>query len=299
MSGPLRWFEDSAWSYLEVTGADRVDFFQRLTTNQVPKVGDVLVHSFFLSVNAKVLAELWIGAEPESLSLFVPSAQREAAKENIDRYLFGEKLQLHELPGSLFVVVGANSTALDTLVRLAGYAAQPDPRYGPDSVWLFVAEENRTTFRATVEDLGQPIGEQEAEALRVETGRPRFGMDYTEETLFLEMAQEGDFSERKGCYPGQEIVARVLHRGRLNRHLRRFVSKDPIPVGWNLTRDGREMARVTTSVPEAGGGSTGLLYVRREVGEDGAELTALGPEGRELSLTVRPRALEVLTGEPD
>lgn len=294
MNSTLRWFEDSDWSYLKVTGSDRVDFFHRLTTNRIPRAGEPLEHAFFLSVNAKVLAELWIGAEEESLSLFVPSAQLPAARDNVDRYHFGEKMQLLEPEGRLFVVVDASSEQISTLAPLAAYANKPDPRYGARAVWFFTDDPE---FVTNLEAMGTALDAETAERLRVETGRPRFGLDYNEETLFLEMAQQGDFSESKGCYPGQEIVARVLHRGRLNRHLRGFESAEVVPPGWSMASESKEMARVTTSVPTGDGGSKGLLYVRREVGDVGSELSGQGPDGRTYSLTVRPRASEIVTGE--
>lgn len=289
-----RWFEDTEWSLLKVTGSDRVDFFHRLTTNRVPKAGEPLLHSFFLSVNAKVLAEFWVGAEEESLSLFVPRAQKEAAKENIDRYHFGEKIHLTEPEGSLFVVL-AESSIIEELAPLSAYAAQPDPRYGQEATWFFVEAGESEAFLGKLRDFGQPLRDNESENLRLATGRPRYGKDYTDETLFLEMAQQGDFSESKGCYPGQEIVARVLHRGRLQRFLRAFESDSQVPDGWTLTQDGKEMARVTTSVLQPDGGSRGLLYVRREIGDDGARLSR--PDG-EVALTVVPRQLELPSGEP-
>jgi aminomethyltransferase len=294
----LRWLQDSDWSYLEVSGADRVDFFHRLTTNRVPKAGEPLLHSFFLSVNAKVLAELWIGAGAETLSLFVPSAQLGSARENIDRYHFGERLELHEPAGCPYVVIDASAEEMEQLSALASFTARPDPRHGERAAWLFVEQAKQAGIRARLEGLGSEMSPGQAELLRVQTGRPRFGVDYTEETLFLELAQQGDFSESKGCYPGQEIVARVLHRGRLNRHLRAFESSQSVPGDWSLVSDGKEMARVTTSVATPEGGSRGLLYVRREVGDDGAELTGADAQGRTYTLTVRPRAMEVMTGEP-
>lgn len=294
----LRFFEDQDWSYLKVTGADRVDFFHRLTTNKIPRPGEALAHSFFLSVNAKVLAELWIGAEEQSLSLFVPRAQVEAARENIDRYHFGEKMTLSLPEGQLYVVAGAGPSQVESLAPLAAYAAMPDPRYGEGAIWFFVEAAGQSEFLVALSESGEEMSQSEAELLRVASGRPRFGLDYTDDTLFLEMAQQGDFSESKGCYPGQEIVARVLHRGRLNRHLRAFESAETVPTGWAVSQDGKEMARVTTSVPAPEGGTRGLLYVRREVGDDGARLSGSGPDGQACSLTVRPRALELLTGDP-
>lgn len=287
------WFEDNEWSLLKVTGSDRVDFLHRLTTNRIPRAGEPLAHSFFLSVNAKVLAEFWVGAEKESLSLFVPTAQKEAAKENIDRYHFGEKLELTEPQGRLFVVVSERATVQE-LAPLSTYAAQPDPRYGADATWFFVGTDQCETFLERLQKLGPPLADTQIDNLRMETGRARYGVDYSDDTLFLEMAQQGDFSENKGCYPGQEIVARVLHRGRLQRSLRAFTSDSAVPAGWTLTQDGKEQARVTTSVALPDGGSRGLLYVRREVGDDGAKL--YDPDGS-FVLTVVPRPHELPAGD--
>ena len=289
------WFEDTDWSFLKVTGSDRVDFFHRLTTNRIPKAGEPLSHNFFLSVNAKVIAELWIGAEEESLSLFLPRAQKETAKENIDRYHFGEKMRLTEPEGFLFVVLG-DAAAIEALAPLAAYAAQPDPRYGPGSTWFFVEADGRDIFVDKLQALGSPLAEAERENLRLSTGRPRYGVDYTDETLFLEIAQQGDFSENKGCYPGQEIVARVLHRGRLQKFLRAFESPVEVPSGWTYATDGKELARVTTSVKQPDGGSRGLLFVRREAGVDGAVLSS---PNQDVTLTVVPRQLELPSGESE
>jgi folate-binding protein YgfZ len=293
----MTWFEDTEWSYLNVTGADRIDFFHRLTTNRVPRPGEPLLHSFFLSVNAKVLAELWLGAQDECLSLFVPTAQKQSARENIDRYHFGEKIQLHEPEGALFVLLDCPPEVLAELAGLAYDSRRPDPRYGESATWMFVAADNLEPFRDRLTALGAPLDPMQAEPLRVSTGRPRYGVDYDDETLFLEMAQQGDFSESKGCYPGQEIVARVLHRGQLRRHLRAFESEQVVPSGWSLVQQGKEMARVTTVVPWPEGGSRGFLHVRREAGDEGARLEGTGPDGQPYSLTVRPRALEVMTGD--
>lgn len=291
------WRADEEWTLLQVTGPDRADFFHRLTTNRVPAVGDPLVHSFFLNVSARVLAEFWIGAEQESLSLFVPLSQKEAAKENIDRYLFGEKLQVIEPDGSLFMVWDASGEVLEQLAPLSAYAAHPDPRYGPGTSWLFVETGQRQAFTTKASELAAPLSEAMAEQRRLQLGRPRVGWDYQEDTLFLEIAQQDDFSETKGCYPGQEIVARVLHRGRLQRHLRGFESAERVAAGWSYSQDGKEMARVTSAVALPEGGSRGLLMVRREVADEGTSLEGLHEDGSSARLTVRPRPLELANGD--
>lgn len=287
-----RWFEDDSWTYLEFRGNDRVDFLTRLTTNVLPKTETPMVHNFFLSVNAKVQAEFWVSNRGDYLALFTPRAQCNALKECIDRYHFGEKISLVEPDGSLFVV----SHLQQDKTSLAHTVCHPDPRYGEDCSWCFVETDNLDAF---LQNLGEPMTELEAERRRVSLGRLKFGVDYDEESLFVEVAQQDDFSQTKGCYPGQEIVARVLHRGRLNRHLRGFHSSENIPPGWYLKVDGKEVASVRSVVPTEDGGSVGYLMVRREFGGDGESLTGSGPGDTTYTLTVTARAGEVLTGEED
>src|SRR3954463_10131828 len=93
--------------------------------------------------------------------------------------------------------------------------------------------------------LGLP--EVDAEVLRVEAGRPRFGVDLDESVI----PQEAGLNERavsftKGCYVGQETVARLYYRGRPNRHLRGLRLSMPVPTGTPLTLGDREVGRVGT-----------------------------------------------------
>ena len=288
----ISWFEDHHWTLVKVRGADRVDFLHRLTTNSLPSAKSPLVHNFFLSVNARIQAEFWVSAQDEYLALLTPRRQENALKESIDRYHFGEKIEVLSAEGHLFVVSGAQSDALpsDGVTIFA-----PDPRYGEDCLWCHVSAEGREAFLDQLRQWGPEMGELEAERRRISLGTPKLGLDYDEETLFVEVAQKGDFSESKGCYPGQEIVARVLHRGKLNRHLRAFTSEVQIPATWALKVDGKEVAAVRSTVATPEGGSIGYLLVRREYGEVGQSLSAEVSE-KTYSLTVVERAGEVLTG---
>ena len=283
------WFQDSDWTLVMVRGADRVDFLHRLTTNILPKSQSPLVHNFFLSVNAKIQAEFWVSAHEEFLALLTPSSQVQALKECIDRYHFGEKIDVSEPEGSLFVVIGEAPPGPELVFH-------PDPRYGEDCYWCFVTEEQVAEF---TDKLGEELPETERERRRIALGRPKAGVDYDDTSLFVEVAQQDDFSETKGCYPGQEIVARVLHRGRLNKHLRAFESDTYVPTGWHLKVDGKEVARVTSTVSLESGGSSGYLMVRREYGTENETLNGVDNEGKEYTLTVKPRAGEVLTGNDD
>ena len=116
--------------------------------------------------------------------------------------------------------------------------------------------------------------EAAAEVLRVESGRPRYGVDLDEATI----PQEAGLNERavsftKGCYVGQETVARLHYRGKPNRHLRGLRLSAPVPTGTPLVLGEREVGRVGSSVVSPRFGPIGLAIVRREAAV-GDELAA-------------------------
>ena len=120
--------------------------------------------------------------------------------------------------------------------------------------------------------------EAAAEVLRVESGRPRYGLDLDEGTI----PQEAGLNERavsftKGCYVGQETVARLHYRGKPNRQLRGLRFSAPVATGTPLVLGEREVGRVGSSVVSPRFGPIGLALVRREAAV-GDELVA--GEGR-------------------
>ena len=132
----------------------------------------------------------------------------------------------------------------------------------------------------------EQAGEAAAEIIRVESGRPRFGREMTTATI----PQEAGIDDRavsftKGCYIGQETVARLHYKGRPNRHLRGLRLEAPVAVGEPITLDGRELGQVGTAVVSPALGPLALAVIRREaqpgsrvaVGEGGvaAEVVSL------------------------
>ena len=117
-----------------------------------------------------------------------------------------------------------------------------------------------------------------AEILRIEAGRPRFGAEMSTETMPAEAGiVEAAVSFTKGCYIGQEPVARLHHRGRPNRHLRGLRLSAPVEAGAGLTLGGKEVGRVGSGCVSPALGPIALAIVRREA-EPGAELVA-GEDG--------------------
>jgi tRNA-modifying protein YgfZ len=122
-------------------------------------------------------------------------------------------------------------------------------------------------LRAALERAGAaPVSEAAVECLRVERGRPRYGIELDETVIPQEAglnARAVSFS--KGCYVGQETVARLHYRGKPNRHLRGLLLSAPAQTGDELALDGRTVGRVGTVADSPRLGPIALGFVRREI----------------------------------
>ena len=137
----------------------------------------------------------------------------------------------------------------------------------------------------------RPIGADAFEIARVEAGVPRFGAEIDESVLPAETGLvDRAVSFTKGCYVGQEPVARLHYRGHPNRHLRRLVGLDGgLPsVPAEIVLGERVVGRLTSvAQPPGGGPAVGLGYVRREV-EEGAIIEVRQPVGGPSHARVEP-----------
>ncbi len=123
--------------------------------------------------------------------------------------------------------------------------------------------------------------EEVVEAARVERGLPRFGVDMDAETIPQEANLDvlGAISFNKGCYTGQEVVARIHFRGHVNRHLRWLSAAQRLPTGARVVdAEGKEVGDVRSSVVSATRGPLALAMLRREV-EPGSEVVVRTPDG--------------------
>lgn len=118
----------------------------------------------------------------------------------------------------------------------------------------------------------QPVSEDAADIARVETGRPRVGREIGPQTMPAEAAiDERAVSFTKGCYIGQETVARLHYKGKPNRHLRRLRPSEPVAAGDPVLAGDREVGVIGTAVISPAEGPLALAILRREV-EPGDEV---------------------------
>ena len=130
-----------------------------------------------------------------------------------------------------------------------------------------VAEDTDTVRDALLAAGAEPVSEATLDVLRVETGRPRWGVELDDTVIPQEAAlNDRAVSFTKGCYVGQETVARLHWKGKPNRHLRGLLLSAPVPAGAALFLGEREVGRLTSVADSPAHGPVGLALVRREAG---------------------------------
>jgi tRNA-modifying protein YgfZ len=253
-----------------VRGGEAADFLQGQVSNDVealePGTGcyaTVLSHKGKLRADLRILrGDDWFWLDTEAIGHAV-------LDHMLRTYSLGRDVQYEDLTESrsLLSVVGpAARERLD--------AAPPEGEHS------FVAGE-RGIYVATLLGVDaicepgtalevEPVGEEAAECLRIEAGRPRLGFDMGSET----MPQEAGINERavsftKGCYVGQETVARLHYRGKPNRHLRGLRLSEPAERSTEIVHQGREVGRLGSTCVSPRLGPIALAIVRREA-EPGA-----------------------------
>lgn len=168
----------------------------------------------------------------------------------------------------------------DELVRLEGVLCIGS-RYTGDVGYDLIGElpERATISQKLVAAGGTFAQLDELDTRRVEAGTPRWGAELDENVIPLEAGiGERMISQGKGCYTGQEVIIRILHRGHVNRHLRRvhLLDLEPPAKGTPLfdPGNGKQIGTLTSAVRSNNGKAVGLAYVRRELLLPG--LVALG-----------------------
>jgi len=281
------------WSPIRLTGADRVAWLQGLTTQDVVgmRVG-ASREAVMLDPRGRTRFQFWIHVTEESVDLVTFLASRDDFVEALDSYLFAEDVEIDEPPvGCGFLAVRGPATGLflDTM----GLGVAPEPgthRNLPDhgtikrlitrsdtpegGVDLMVAagSPGLEEIVATVEGLGGGLFGLEAyQILRIETGVPWFGIDIDASVIPVEAGlTEFAITYDKGCYVGQETIARLRSRGQVNVSLTGLALEvDELPPpGTQILEGEKTVGRITSSIySPSTGGAFGLGYVHRKAAD--------------------------------
>ncbi|HEY6018074.1 MAG TPA: hypothetical protein VIU16_14910 [Gaiellaceae bacterium] len=240
-------------AFVRVAGPDAADLLQRMVSNDVEalSVGESC-EALLLTAKARVIAPMrvWRRGEDEFLLLTEPELG-ERLRAALLRVRFASKCEIEAEEHRSTLVLG-------------GGEGLPNDDYGVPAVEVLDSEVD-----------GDAIDEAELERLRILARTPRFGREIDDRVLPAEAGLEARaISFSKGCYPGQEPVARLHFRGKANRALRVLEVEGEPGYDAEVVLDGKPVGRVTSAVP-----GLALGYVRVEVPDD-AELEVEGRPAR-------------------
>jgi folate-binding protein YgfZ len=281
----------SARGKLIVSGGEAAEYLQGQLTNDVEALAPgeglyaaLLDRKGHLQADMRVLRtgteEFWIDTEPDALA---------AARKHLEMYKIGREVAVADVTGerAILALIGPRSVEVAGTAALPEHACEAATVGGVDCLVVGVdggidliakAGEAARLRDALLAAGAVEVGPEAAEIVRIEAGRPRFGAEMSGETMPAEAGiVERAVSFTKGCYIGQEPVARLHYKGRPNRHLRGLALSAPAAPGTSLRLGEKEVGRIGGACVSPARGPIALAIVRREA-EPGAEL-AVGEDG--------------------
>jgi tRNA-modifying protein YgfZ len=286
---------------LILAGGESVDYLQGQITNDVEAVAvgggcyaALLDRKGHMRADLRVLRvaddEVWLDTE---------AIAGNAVQRHLETYKIGRDVELADATGdrAIVSVIGPAAAEVTGAGRLSPEYAHGEiaidgvrARAAATDVGidLILADTDTESLREALTDAGAAeVSEAAAEILRVERGRPRFGFEMTEATIPAEAGiDERAVSFTKGCYIGQETVARLHYKGKPNRHLRGLRLDAPASTGDAILLGDREVGAVGTACVSPALGPIALAIVRREA-EPGARVR-IGESGTEAELVELP-----------
>jgi aminomethyltransferase len=295
-----------------VTGRDRQAFLHAMLSNEIkallPGQG---ASAAFLDAHGKVMTLLEVHVLDDRVLLELPGGLTEKMVGLFDKYLISEKAYFEAADETFAVLALEGPGAEKLLASLAGRRVElaPDQHEelslagGPVRVirrsatggagfqcWT-MAFHGAALWQTLVAGRARPVGARALDVLRIEAGIPWYGHDVDETVILPETRLERLVSYNKGCYLGQEVVARVKYRGHVNRALSGLVfESDRVPArGAKVFAEDKEAGWITSAVHSfALGKPIALGYVRREQFAPGMPVSV---RDGELSLRARVAAL--------
>ena len=297
----------SARAQIAVGGRDRATYLQGLITNDIVALtAGSGCYAAWLNAQGRMLTDLHVLESGDMILLDVPAALADTTVQRLDQFLFSEDVQLASLaetirplwvhgPAAAAVLANVLSGASDIEAwrqyqnaRLS-HADAPVvvariDQLGVPGYCIYVAPDRYDLLSQAVMSNGaRAVGPAALAAARIEAGYPVFGVDMTDDTIPLEAGiEDRAISFTKGCYVGQEVIIRVLHRGggRVARKLMALRIDGVVPsAGTRLLVGDRDVGFITSAAVSPVHGSVALGYVHRDVAVPGSEVTVAAAGG--------------------
>lgn len=262
-----------------LTGRDRLDLLNRMSTNDLAELpAGTWKRTILTNALARVVDVVSVFSRRSELLLLTSPGAAANVLAWLSGYIFFQddiQVSLPDIPFSHWGIYGPKATAQ---LSQAGLSMVPGPvgtfvdgeqglfwtidQPAPGGLQLLLTGHSALSAQQAWSDAGGPVPRQAFEILRIESGLPRSGYEITDEVIPLEVGLWGDISFSKGCFIGQEILARMESRGQVARRLILVKLSDSAPHGSSLVRQGRNIGQLTSVARSPRSGWIGLAIVK-------------------------------------
>jgi len=286
---------------LLASGPDALEFLQGQLTNDIEAIAaGEGCYAALLDRKGHMQADMRVlRFESDRFWVDLERAPTDPVVRHLSLYRVGQEVEIDDQTAdeAILSVIGPGAAATSGAEGLRTEHAHRELEVGGATcravatdlgIDLICASGQAGAVTAALVDAGaESVSEAAAEIMRVEAGRPRFGREMSSATI----PQEAGIDDRavsftKGCYIGQETVARLHYRGKPNRHLRGLRLDGPVADGDPITFDGRDVGRIGTAVVSPAQGPIALAVIRREA-EPGSRV-AVGEAGLGAAVVALP-----------
>jgi tRNA-modifying protein YgfZ len=293
---------------IAVAGPDRATYLQGLLTNDIPALSvGTGCYSAWLTPQGRMLTDMHVLESGGLILLDLPVETADATRERLEQFIFTENVQVESLAGKLTGVWVHGPQAPAVVERVLSdppsIAAWRDYQHAPlqfrgrpvsvaridqlgvPGFCLYLEPSHQGDLIASLIEAGaHDVSADAIDAARIEAGYPVFGVDMTDDTIPLEAAiEDRAISMSKGCYVGQEVIIRVLHRGqgRVARKLVTLRINGAVPRrGTRLFAADRDVGFVTSAAASPRLGTIAMAYVHRDFVTPGTSIEAAADSGR-------------------
>lgn len=276
-------YDERARGRVRLTGQDRASLLQRLTTNDIVKLkpGEG-ARTVLINHNARILDVLTVYALPEHLLITTNPGSGPALSRFLQsKIFFNDKVAVQDLTSATIQINLYGPQAAKRIEQIVSVDASSWPVHhiqaasiGASQVWIartlpiggdgfaiLAQHEDESVIQQSLADV-PPLDAATFEVLRIEQGYGGHQHEYSTEYIPLETGLTDAVSFTKGCYVGQEIIARMESRNRLAKRLMGLRLAQPVAAGGKLQFNGKEAGDLTSTAISPRFGSIGLAYVR-------------------------------------
>lgn len=267
---------------LRIAGSDAAEWLQGQVSNDVTKLQpEGRLSCLVCTPTGQIVADCSVWRVQDHFVMLAPGSQRTALIERLQRMLVSEDVRIEDVTEryALLSLIGPHVSKEWS----EGHPFGPTNAVRGNGLDVLVANEGEQDFLASLVERAAPVGTIAYHVRRIEDGVPLYGVEMDARTLPQEMGADFErdhISYTKGCYTGQEVVARIHSRGHTNRQLCGVRWEADVPVGARVFAGNAEVGIVTSTCRSfALGVPISLAVSRREAAEPGTKVRAEGVEG--------------------